>query len=165
MQRDLALIINWSNFNKLTINYNKSNFMVFGNKHKLSLSDIPNMIDVNSYKLERVNYYSYLGVNFDQELKFEKAFTNTLRRLGHKIFSLSVIRKDVTASCAILLYKTMVLPIIDYCNFCLTSCTDKNRTKLQCMQNRALRICYKADNRVTTTELHTSCYGIACPRI
>lgn len=32
MQHDLSLIINWSNYNKLTINFNKSNFMVFSNK-------------------------------------------------------------------------------------------------------------------------------------
>lgn len=155
MVHDLALIINWSNYNKLTINYNKSKYMVFGNRYKLSISHIPDVININSYQFAKVENYSYLGVTLDPELKFERALSDTLRRLGQKIYSLSIIRKDLTLNCAILLYKTMILPVIDYCNFCLSPCTDRARTKLQRMQNRALRICLKAEGRTRTADLHT----------
>lgn len=37
-------IINWSNYNRLTINFSKSNFMIFGNRSKLRILDIPTTI-------------------------------------------------------------------------------------------------------------------------
>lgn len=93
-------------------------------------------------------------MKLDSELNFESAINDLIRRLSHKIFSLSVIRKDITVECAINLYKTMILPIADYTNFCLTPCTDKLKTKLQRLQNKALRICLKADRHTNIAELH-----------
>lgn len=49
----------------------------------------------------------------------------------------------------------MILLIIDYCNFYLTPCTDKSKTKLKRMQNRALLICLKADNLTSNSDLHS----------
>lgn len=129
--------------------------MVFGNRYKLNTANSQSMIDLDSKQFTRVNDYSYLGITFDSELKFEKAPADTLRQLGHEIYSLLIIRKDLTMNCAILLYKTMILPIIDYCNFCLTSCTDRARMRLQRMQNRALRICLKAEGGTRISDLHT----------
>lgn len=128
--------------------------MFFGNKYKLSLIDLPKTLDVNSKKFEIVNKFSYLGVQFDQELKFESAMSEAMRRLGHKIFTLSVIRKDITQTCAIQLYKSMILPIAEYANFCYSSCTEKSKSKLQRMQNKALHICFRANNSLSRNELH-----------
>lgn len=48
----------------------------------------------------------------------------------------------------------MILPIIDYANFCLTPCTEKLKTKLQHLQNRALRICFKSIRYDNIHDLH-----------
>lgn len=71
-----------------------------------------------------------------------------------KIYSLSIIRKDITTMCAVQLCKSMVLPFIDYLNYCLCRCTEKLQTKVQRMQNRALRICLKPERPVRTSDLH-----------
>lgn len=155
IQTDLALVINWSNYNRLTINFSKSNYMVFNNRHKLRNISIPNYIVTDGYSLARVENFVYLGVKLDSELNFESAILDTIKRLSHKIFTLSIIRRDMSTSCAILLYKTMVLPIIDYCNFCFTACTEKLKTKVQRLQNRALRICLKSNRYDRTNDLHT----------
>lgn len=154
MQKDVSLIANWSNYNRLTINFTKSNYMVFGNKYKLHNAIIPNSISSDLFTLTKVDNFMYLGVKLDNHLSFEPLILDLTRRLSNRIFTLSIVRKDITTSCAVLLYKTIILPIIDYGNFCLTPCSDKLRTKLQRLQNRALRICFKAKRRDSVIDLH-----------
>lgn len=50
----------------------------------------------------------------------------------------------------------MVLPYIDYINFCLNVCNEKMKTKIQRMQNRALRICLRSTRYDRTEDLHVS---------
>lgn len=154
MQNDIAMVTKWSNFNRLTINFSKSNYMVFGNKYKLKNVNIPEVLSTDLFTLTKVDTFLYLGVNLDSTLNFESLILDLTRRLSCRIFTLATLRKDITTSCAVLLYKTIILPIIDYCNFCLTACTEKLKIKLQRLQNRALRICYKANRLDRTYDLH-----------
>lgn len=48
----------------------------------------------------------------------------------------------------------MILPYFDYINFCLCSCTNKILTKLERLQNRALRICFRATHFDGVVDLH-----------
>lgn len=41
---DMALVTNWSIFNRLTINYSKSNFMIFGSRSNLRKINVPPVI-------------------------------------------------------------------------------------------------------------------------
>lgn len=150
----MALVKQWSDFNKLTINFMKSDFMVFGSQTALRKVSLPDKLSFSNCNLPRVEHFIYLGVKLDPFLSFEPAANELISKVSHKIYTLSVLRKDITISCAILLYKTMVLPYIDYINYCLHVCTDKIKTKIQRLQNRALRICLKATRYDRTVDLH-----------
>lgn len=78
MQTDLSLIINWSNFNRVSINYDKSNYMISGNRYKLRNNPTPNTIAVGSGVFNKVDYFSYLGVTLDSELNFDKALSDII---------------------------------------------------------------------------------------
>lgn len=155
LKSDLLLLSNWSNYNRLTVNYQKSEFMAFGSRAKLRSSNIPLSIELcDGNKICRTNSYVYLGIQLDSELKFEDMANNVVKKVSHKIYNLSLIRKDISTSTAILLYKTMVLPFFNYSNFLMHSCTEKTKTKLQRLQNRGLRVALKSDNRSNVAELH-----------
>lgn len=79
MTRDIELIINWSNYNRLTINFSKTNFMIFGNRLKLRSTNIPHTISPNSIEICRVDNFSYLGVKLDNELNFDTAITDVAK--------------------------------------------------------------------------------------
>lgn len=69
--KDLQLLINWSNFNRLSINFEKSKFMTFCTRSKLKKLNIPKDLVIDGkYKISHVLYYSYLGVQLDSELNF-----------------------------------------------------------------------------------------------
>ena len=50
--------------------------------------------------------------------------------------------------------KTMILPLLEYGGVFLGSCTERERTKLQRLQNQALRTIYKKDNHTNLYSLH-----------
>lgn len=91
----------------------------------------------------------------DDELNMNAAANDIIKRVNYKIYTLSVLRKDMPTYCATCLYKAMILPLIDYTNFCLTQCNDKVKTKIQRLQNKALRICFKSVRGDRTTDLHS----------
>lgn len=59
----------------------------------------------------------------------------------------------MAVSCAVQLYKTMIMPIYDYSNFCLSLCLDKSKTKLQRLQI-ILLIFFRPQRFDRTIDLH-----------
>lgn len=106
--------------------------------------------------LQRVNSYVYLGINIDETLSFRKALTSVYGQTSNKMYLLSLMRKYLNEKAAIRIFKSMVLPYMEYVFFCLNPCTDKDITKLQRLQNRGLRICYKSTVRTSVLQLHKS---------
>lgn len=150
----MSLIANWSNYNRLTINFSKSNFMIFGNRSKLRTQSVPPSIHVDNKLLHRCSEFTYLGLWLNDELSMNATCNDLIKRVNHKIYTLSVLRKDMTTACAIRLYKAMILPLIDYPNFCLSPCTEKLKTKIQRLQNKALRICLRSNHLDSTVDNH-----------
>ena len=59
-----------------------------------------------------------------------------------------------TTNCTLTIYKTMILLLFEYGGIFLSSCTDAEQTKLQRLQNQALRVIYKQDNYGNIFDLH-----------
>ena len=60
---------------------------------------------------------------------------------------------------ALSVYKTCILPTLEYCSFILDSATVKDQQQLQVLQNRGLRECLKIRNPLDISEddLHKEC--------
>ena len=55
---------------------------------------------------------------------------------------------------ALLVYKNMILPLLEYGDIFLSSLSVATRKKLQVMQNKALRIALNSRNQESTADLH-----------
>ena len=87
-----------------------------------------------------MNTFNYLGVLLDDQLTFTPYYNLVKRRIKYKIFILSKIRKYVNNMTALLIYKQAILPLVEYAEFLLGSCTIGQRRELQTLQNKALRL-------------------------
>lgn len=153
---DFAVVYQWSCFNRLTINFAKSNFLIFCTKRQeLDLQQEKHII-VGSNRLERVWSFNYLGIILDPELRFDLAVNSACNKVAYRLHTLSLIRKDINRNCALNLVKSTVLPFFDYVSFLSVSSTDKICTKAQRLQNRALRVALRAQPRETIVNLHSS---------
>ena len=110
-------------------------------------------------EIQYVHNFNYLGVIIDDQIRFSAYYHLIKRRVEHKIFVLSKIRKYVNTKTAVLIYKQAILPLMEYAGFVLISCSIKQRRELQTLQNNALRVCkrYYLRDRIRIDNLHREC--------
>ena len=61
----------------------------------------------------------------------------------------------LSSEAAVLVYKNMILPMIEYGDIFLTAASKENRGKLQVLQNKALRAALQVDKYYDTADLHS----------
>ena len=135
LQRKLDSIIRWCNHNKLTVNKDKTKFMLVSNRHE----NLSNPIMIGNDLLHKVSQYEYLGVIIDQDLKMVTQVDTMFKKANSKLGILSKIRRFITEETTVRIYKTMIRPYLEYVDFVIESCTKERVDKIDQLQKRALR--------------------------
>lgn len=104
--------------------------------------------------------FKYLGVHIDGTLKFTKQIESNINKGNQKLFLFRKIRTNLDYKSAIILYKTMIMPYLEFCNVLLIGCNEREKIKLQQVQNKGLKIATCKDKYFPTIELHREC-GLA----
>ena len=143
-ERKLALDVEatnqWCLKNCLTVNKKKTKVMRITRNRITGVIPALN-ISIGDNVLEDVQTYRYLGITVDSRFTFKPHVNNLLRTVSHKVTLLGRIKKYLDENESLLIYKQTVVPYCDYASF-TTECTVEDLvTKLQRLQNRALRIC------------------------
>ena len=150
---DLSIVSEWLRANKLTVNVNKTKYVVFGSRHQLQ--DKPDLnLNISGQKIERVSTMKYLGVLLDDLLNFEEHIEYVVNKSTKKLGILRKSREFLPRKTSILLYKSLVLPHIDYCDLIYMTANESQLHRLQLIQNVASRIILKANNRTSIKHMH-----------
>ena len=148
----MKILGSWFNFNKQLLN-TKSNLMLFGTHGQLqSQSDIK--VTQHDEEIDMVSQNKHLGVVLDPQLNLS-AHTGYLksRTLG-KIGLLGRIRSFVDHETSLMLYRTLILPLFDYCDFPYHCLCQRDQYILQKLQNCSLRIIIQCRKLTPTGDLH-----------
>ena len=121
---------------------------------QFNLNIIDNRICIGNTEIGRVYSYKYLGVTLDATLNYNCHLNNCISLASHKIFLLSKIRKYITFEAAKRIYKTMILPTVEYGDILYDGSNQKLLANLQTLQNRGLRIVYYKQYHVPVILLH-----------
>ena len=157
LQRDLNRLGDWCTANKIYINTEKTKVMFFGSKQKIASLNMPTL-SINGESIQRAKTYTYLGIRLDEQLSMETHANSVIQRVSDKIYQLTKIRSFITKRAALLIYKNMILPILEYGDIFLHSATQKVRKKLQTLQNKALRCALGKEKIVSSDLLHTEAH-------
>ena len=118
------------------------------------LHDKPDLnLSIGGQKIERETSMKYLGVLLD-DLSFEEHVQYVVTKCTMKLGILGTSREFLDRKSFILLYKSLVLPHIDYCDLVYMTANKYTLHKLQIIQNVACRIILRADNRRGIQEIH-----------
>ena len=124
--------------------------MVIGNKRR----DTIQTVFVVDKEFATVENLVYLGVNVDKKLTFKKCVNGTISRVNDRLINLARIRSIIDATTCLAIYKQTIHPILDYMSILVNSCATSKVTKLQPLQNRAIRIVEKRYGYVNTAEMN-----------
>ena len=155
VEKDLNTVVNWCSFYKLCINSKKTKATFFNKSFSRSCNRNQSLCISNDI-VRQEDHHGYLGIIVDDKLSFRNHNNKCLRSASNKLYQLRKIRGCITTKCALSIYKAMVLPIFEYGGIYLSSCTETEQTKLQRLQNQALRIIYKRDNYSNVYDLHNT---------
>ena len=111
MNKELNLVNDWLKVNKLSVNYTKSNYLLFTNtKHKHKFN-----ININGNTLEQIKETNYLGVWIDDQLNWKKHLEMVHKKISKASYIITKIRHYVDLSTLKILYYSLVFPHINYC--------------------------------------------------
>lgn len=151
IQKDLDLLHLWCRYNRLEINTSKTKAMYFSSKHLNSTSKPYKKLRLGKTDIDFINDYKYLGVTIDTDLTFKTHITNLINTISFKVSQLRRIRKSLSNKIALQMYKTMILPVMDYGDLFYHNKNNKLLNKLRTIQNRSIRIISQLP-RLTNTD-------------
>ena len=144
LQDSLDKFCHRSTSNRLTINTSKTKAMVFGSHSKVKKAKNVK-VTMNGVTLKKVPTFKYLGLTLTQTLNYNHHITSIIRMVLHKMTLLAKMKKYLNNDVALLIYKTMLLPYLDYADVIFHRSNSADLDKLQRLQNRCLRICLGHD--------------------
>ena len=80
-QKELVLVTNWLSANKLTLNINKTKFIVFTSNKKKGIKTDKSFLYVNEIPIEKVHAISFLGLLIDENLSWKPHMLTLLNKL------------------------------------------------------------------------------------
>ncbi len=129
--------------------------MIFGTQHKIdSIGDINIMH--GTHRLEKVNKYKYLGLVLDPKLTFHEHVAYIKSKTYAKIKLLGRLQNIIVHDTALTIYKTLILPNFDYCDYLMVNISKQDAESLQKLQNCAFRSILHVNCLISTAWTHTT---------
>ena len=136
----------WMDSNKLKLNNDKTELIVFKNKHQIK-DHIDETICINDIEIQSSCVIKNLGVIFDEDLSMTSHVKNVCKSITFQLGKISSIRKFITTDVTKTLVTSLILSRFDYCNSLFCSMTSENIDKLQLLQNHAARLIFGKKKR------------------
>ena len=154
LQHDVDALSSWCEKNGIRANTEKTKVMVFGSKSSLSkLSAFE--IQFNTVPLDTVSTYKYLGITLDSHLNYNKHVQKVISSVSGKLKQFQRMCSFLNVRAALAVYKSTILPLLEYGDVFMASTSLKNRKKLQVLQNRGLRCALNKGIESSSDELHS----------
>ena len=130
----------WLLTNKLTLNKEKTEYMIIGSRQRLVKSNTDPTITIGGANIKRVKQTKTLGIIVDEHLSWKNQLSNIIAKVTKGIGMLRRMKAFVLKSTLITIFKALILPHFDYCSLVWDNCSKYLLDKLQKMQNRAARV-------------------------
>ncbi len=112
VNKELKLVMKWLNANKLSLNIEKTNYILF---HSSSI-DIPSdiIIKIGKKHIKRVKFIKFLGVLLDENINWKNHLNELSKKLARLCGMFFKIRSFVPLDTLICLYNALFLSFLQY---------------------------------------------------
>jgi len=129
----------WFKSNKLTLNAEKSNFVVFRSKRK-NLTNIPDQLQFENQKIDRKNSVKYLGVTLDEHLTWNEHILDLCNKLKRHFKTFYCIRRYLNKEQVKSIYYALIYSHIKYGITVYGSASKNLIAKIQTLQNKLFKV-------------------------
>ena len=147
---ELIKIKDWLKANKLSLNIDKINFILFKPRHR-HVTDIK--IYMDGSEIHRVTEAKFLGVIIDEKLNWSNHIAYIQRKISKSIGIIIKTRKLFNSETLISLYNSLVYPYLSYCVHVWGEAYDVHKYALVVQQKKIVRIISGVPPRTHTKPL------------
>ena len=147
VNNELQKVNNWMKLNRLSINYDKTNYIIFTKKKLKSVMNIK----LEGHKLERVKETKYLGVMLNEKLNWSKPINFIRNKLNRASYILSKLRHYVDTETLKMVYYSLVNSHLSYCISTWGGAPPSILEPLNIVQRKIIRIMTYSHYQARTT--------------
>lgn len=152
INNELLKISEWFTTNRLTLNTDKTKYLIFRSPHK-PVDCTMGKLKVNDKEIEKVGTISYLGVMLDDALHWKPHLQTLGKKLSSVCFTLTKARQHFETDILRTIYFSLFQSQITYCIECWGFTYHTSIKHIICLQKRALRIINHAPPRTPSRPL------------
>ena len=134
---EILKIEKWLLHDKSTLNYSKTNYMLFSPQKECGKDFF---LSINGQNIHRTAEAKYLGVYLDEKLKWDSHIQHLCKKLSQYCGLFCHLRHNITQELLLLLYHSLVYPHLLYGILTWGSTNNSVLHPLQVLQNRLIRI-------------------------
>ena len=127
--------------------------MVFGNK-ALRKKLVRSTPILQNSPVTYAPTYKYLGVTLDPLLNFSHHVPTVKHSVRHKVYLFNRSKFDLPEKESVKIVKTMILPVVDYCDVFYDVAGQTSLEGIQILINKSLKIAYRRSGILNTAALH-----------
>ena len=135
INHDLMQIDEWLCSNRLSINIEKTSYMVLSNR--LMVPDLP--LELRNIQIKRTDTYKFLGVQIDANLKFHKHIDDLCNKLSRNIGVMTRISQFLPQGALRSVYLAIISSHVNYGITTWGSAGASVLSRLKSLMNRAIR--------------------------
>ena len=115
MENELSLLTDWFHANKLSINYKKTNYIIFSPKHFQDIDmDVEVTLKFGNEELEEKQFTKFLGMFIDKHLNWTNHFNHLISKLSRAIYTINMVKNFLPKECLKTLYYALYYSHLTY---------------------------------------------------
>jgi exonuclease III len=138
VNRELSFVSDWFKANKLSLNVNKTNYILFSS-HRKTQPQQKGIIQIDNIDIPQVTSVKFLGVYVDQHMTWKKHIEQISLKIAKNIGIISRIAYLLPTNILLTLYYSLVYPYIAYCNMVWASNYNSRLHRITVLQKRIVR--------------------------
>jgi hypothetical protein len=138
INEDLKSVADWFRANKLTLNINKTNYIIFTKSARERNNN--KTIQIGSDIIKKVRHMKFLGIIIDEMLDSHCHIAHCKNKISSGLYALNTLKHLLPSRQLKTLYYSLIHPYLNY-GILLWGGTNKSYThKLEVLQNKSIRI-------------------------
>ena len=138
LSSELAKVNDWLVDNSLFIHQGKTECVLFGTGSRLATANLS--VNIDGKELTRVAEYKYLGVILEESLSWNAHVNCLISKVSKRTGILGRTRRSISMHTAGIIYRSFILPVLDYFDTVWNCCGRTNADNMEKLQRRATRI-------------------------
>lgn len=151
-QNDLTLLNDWFQYNLLTINTSKTNYMIFKAKNKPLDDNI--LITINNQIINKVESEKYLGLILDTNLTWKPHIEKVISKLRSLSSRLRNFSRCIPHHVRYTIYNALIKPNINYLIEVWGSTFKTTLQNLQTAQNKCIKVLFNYGYFTPTSKVY-----------